>query len=503
MYNLIIVDDENYAVEHLIRAYDWNRYDMKVAATFVDGREALLYIQTHHVDVVLSDIKMTFMSGIELAKNIHENFPEIIVVLLSGYKEFEYARLAMQYNVHHYLLKPTGKDDIEQAFSEIKETLDSRPHTVLPVNDDLVNIISRQFFTDVLIGAFADEEQLIQHLKLTDLRLDAKHDPCCIAEIKFHNFDEFIKHEWKCGKERFYSSISNFLQTDDPKTSYYIFSYNSDIIQFIAIGNGISRSELLGYVHTFSDSLHNNLNEIYKLEIEVNVLKATENIFGLSDFYIRSDSSAILPGDKQISSILSYLHSDNANEAINVLNVIYDALGKDIFSARQFTEKLISHISELLQPFADAPSVPDISEDITDADAFRRIAVSASKKTALYFSVCASANNNLLINKIMQYIKEHCSEDISLDDVAEKFSLSPVYLSKYFKQHANEKFIDYLSRMRMEKAMLLLENPNYKVYEICEMVGYNSIRHFYKLFKLFTGFTPTEYRNNILKGDGI
>lgn len=96
----------------------------------------------------------------------------------------------------------------------------------------------------------------------------------------------------------------------------------------------------------------------------------------------------------------------------------------------------------------------------------------------------------------MAYIEENYHKDLSLEEVAAHVSLNATYFSRFFKQQTGEKFIDYLSRRRIEEAKRLLEQPGSKVYEVCERVGYHSIQHFYKLFKGYVGCTPSEYRNH-------
>lgn len=102
-----------------------------------------------------------------------------------------------------------------------------------------------------------------------------------------------------------------------------------------------------------------------------------------------------------------------------------------------------------------------------------------------------------LIDTIKQYINENYHKDISLEDVAKHVSLNTSYLSRYFKQHTHSKFIDYLSEVRVEKAKLILQDNTIRVYEVCDKVGYKNIQHFYKVFKQFTGFTPTEFRKHM------
>lgn len=107
--------------------------------------------------------------------------------------------------------------------------------------------------------------------------------------------------------------------------------------------------------------------------------------------------------------------------------------------------------------------------------------------------------SNYRIELAKAFIEQYYGEDISLDDVAAHVSMNPTYFSRFFRQKTNEHFITYLCRVRMEKAAELLRDPGYKVYEICDHVGYQSKQHFYKLFKKHTGKTPSEYRNDILR----
>lgn len=108
-----------------------------------------------------------------------------------------------------------------------------------------------------------------------------------------------------------------------------------------------------------------------------------------------------------------------------------------------------------------------------------------------------------VIQKAREYIGNNLDKGISLDDVSDYVFLSPVYLSRMFKQKTGENFIDYLIKVRMEKAMEILEDRKYKVFEVSKMVGYNSTKYFFKAFKQYTGYTPTEYRNKILTGGSL
>ena len=101
------------------------------------------------------------------------------------------------------------------------------------------------------------------------------------------------------------------------------------------------------------------------------------------------------------------------------------------------------------------------------------------------------------IEMVKQYVNKHFSDNIHLDDIANHVGMNAAYLSRYFKKHTGERFVDYLSRVRIDHAKMLLDDPNNKIYDICRKTGYRSKHHFYNVFKQFTGMTPSEYRNSI------
>ena len=125
MYKLIIVDDESSICEGIAACYPWAEMGFEIAGTFPNGKSALDYIERYLVDVVLSDIRMPKMDGLELSHALSKDYPDVTVVLLSGYAEFEYAREALRFGVKEYILKPIKYDTIIQVFTKIRESLDA------------------------------------------------------------------------------------------------------------------------------------------------------------------------------------------------------------------------------------------------------------------------------------------------------------------------------------------------------------------------------------------
>jgi two-component system response regulator YesN len=113
--------------------------------------------------------------------------------------------------------------------------------------------------------------------------------------------------------------------------------------------------------------------------------------------------------------------------------------------------------------------------------------------------ISGEAPTNYQIELVKRYIEKHIGDDVHLENVSEYVAMNPAYFSRFFKKHTGKSFIAYLSERRIERAKVLLKDPQNKVYDVCFMVGYFSKQHFYKLFHQYTGFTPIAYRNQVLK----
>lgn len=190
MYKMIILEDEEMVRTGLKEFISWHELGFQLVEVFEDGKEAIEYLLSHAVDVVLTDIEMKQINGLEVAQYIYENKPETKVVILSGYRNFDYAKKAIHYNVQHYILKPTNFDEIHRIFLEIRQEFDEkmevkgkreeeqeRYRQLLPVLQDL-------FLADVLYGVLTDHEIIKNRAKLLLLPDSLFINPCCLFDLR-------------------------------------------------------------------------------------------------------------------------------------------------------------------------------------------------------------------------------------------------------------------------------------------------------------------------------
>lgn len=415
-FKLIIVEDEKIMREGFANFVDWKSMDFEVAAKLEDGRDAIDYIGRHPVDVVLTDIKMTFVSGIELAKYIYENKLPIKVVLVSGFKEFEYARQAMRYNVDHFLLKPAPVKEIESMFAEIRQQLEKemQERQIEQEKDEryleVIKLLQEQFFFDIVLGTTKNTDEIRKRICLLNLKIDVDKSKCSIVNITIKEFENFSNSNWKYGKDGLYTAVRNFIHSGDGIITFYPIGNKEGNLKFLAISQEQMHAEQFkDAIDRRITSAKEGIKNFLGLEIAFHIEKSFDNIFEFA-----ADSASPAAGGKT--------------------------------------------------------ALPDAN---------------------------AKASGASVIQCAKEYIRDRYNRDITLDEIAEHVFLNPIYLSRLFKEQTGENYIDYLIKVRMEKAIELLQEKKYKVYEIGSMVGYDSIKYFYKVFKRVTGQTPTEYRESL------
>ena len=491
-YKLIIADDEQFMLQSLLKIINWEELGFEICASFSDGAQAVEYIKNHEVDVILTDIKMPKLDGLQLAEFVYNNYPAIKTILISGHQDFEFARQALKYNVSHYLLKPTRYSEIVQTFEEIRTQLDQKREDY----DELLPLFTKQFFFDISTGALQKSDTIDKFLEAMGFSKEVKDYPCFLAMLSMKGYDHYMKNIWKHGVEGLSTAVWQFFSNDENDIKYYFFSQIDDKFHVIGISKRAMRA----------DEIKNEADKYFKFKI-FEIKELIEAEFTLKDLKLYSSLSELIQKggyfaksaseehdmQKEYANLMIYYINSGDVEAVNnLLNNYYMSFGQqDINVIRDFNLKLLKKLSQNTDR--------DYTADFMQCDsleAFRKTSRSVFGSITSYMQKDVSSEKQLIQNA-KKYISEHCCDDISLETVAKNIYVSPVYICRVFKEQTGQNFIDYLTDMRMQKAMELLKDGRLKVYEVSDAVGYKSLKYFYKLFKQYTGTTPTEYRNKL------
>ena len=499
LYRLIIVDDEPIISESLKKIFNWNEMGFEIAGTFDDGESVIKYIEENDVDVVLSDIRMNNVSGIDIAKYIHENSLSVKVVLMSAYQEFEYAKEAIKYNVENYILKPISPKEIREIFFSMKKSLDKEKNNIDKKDaeeqiDYISAIIKRQFLTDCFQGTIKNNELIDRQLKFLGLDIDVNNKVCKEVHVEIKNYNDFAK---KDSIYTMYNEIERTLNDIDGKARLYTVDFVRNYIYVLAAFEShedekIADEEIMSLL----------ADKIFKILCDMNIDLSVERIGKFKCFAdIRFYNKNI---DMMFNNelFMSYINECNREKAyMYFLNTIEGLYISSIDSIKEYVNKWydtimierqnhkISSVSykdeEFRERIKNAAGREEINEEILKM--INRLINSIENQDIKYY--------NGIISEAIEYMSQNVHKHITLEDVAKQVYLNPVYFSRLFKEKTGINFLEYYTRLKIERAKELLSQGKYKIYEIGEMIGYSSNQHFRRIFKEYTGFTPIEYKN--------
>ncbi len=502
LYTLVIVDDEELSRTGLATLIDWEALGFRVEATFEDGEDALAFLEHRHVDVVLTDIRMAVAGGIEIAKTLNAQAPDTFVIFISGYKEFEYAKAAIRYGVRHYLVKPFPLDELNQVFDRVREELEAREldtGTQLREHENVFrwSAIDRWLLDAVLGGVFRDD----------DIGLGLGNLSCALVSFTLREGDgapigstlrESLLPFLRNGHDRLFSTLLD----------------SSDVtLELIALN--VDNLPATRFATELATHRQNVRRHLVSLGIRCDDPEAVDHYSSpqaLHDFYYKRMRARVGAKEGTFALITEVEHS------------LTDALRHGrIEDVRQTLERLIAELSAeteglfrngVVQAFAfvhawiqrhsrSASATAGrfvFYERLYHATSHRELEVQARKmlETLLdMLQAVVAGESDGVIERAKRYIEKMDGNAVTLESTASYVGLSPIYLSRLFRKKTAESFIAYLQRYRMERARNLLENRKLKVYQICELVGYRNLKHFYRTFKRYNGCTPTEYRKTV------
>lgn len=523
MYRVIIADDEKIIRTGLKNLIDWERLGFEVTELFSDGQEIIEYLDYTMPDVILTDIRMGNVSGLEVARYVFEQGISSKVVLISGFQEFDLALQAVRYGVTDYLLKPIGVEALDETFGKLKESLDIYYAEEEQKSADRVRLeestllLEERFFSDLILGVVDNGEYIKNCMNILYPQVSVENSPCLLADIYIDDFEYFMENVWAYNYDQLELNLKNFLQIYKRIYGFHLVYKEAGHVEIIGIHMGkeekdFSLEEEAGLVlddllnemkQTFGFSAHAKIRHIYTSIFEIPYSTGKQS-HGASSY----DSESRLEEQKKL--MMSNISVGNIVIAQKLFhNILSELSGCSIIRRNQvimeilFTMNTVIHdvnekLWKSLTSYMNYSSILSMNgEDeiqIYCDRIFDRIKLANEKKE--YYDA------NSLINKAKTYIQENIYRDISQEETANQLFICSSYLSRLFKKQTGESFIQYVTRVKMERAVELLKDPKYKTYQVSQMLGYKTTRYFSRLFRTQMGMNPSEYRKQILHVGG-
>lgn len=532
MIKAVIVDDDMMTVQGLTRSVRWNDFGIQVVGTAINGKEGLEQIEALRPDIILTDIFMPVMNGIDMLKALREAGNTAEVIILSGYEDFKYAQSAVKLRVNDYLSKPATLDEIERVLQDVvdniskRDSLDKEDRELRELLEHNLPTTRRQLFKGLLESGFC---QTAYYRKVSDyLKLDFSNQYFTVVLIEF-----FINRERNSYRPNdlalFSYAVKNIVdELTDHKDSVYVADTQRNLLSVIvAAPTHVKQETARRQAIQVACELIEHVRTYLKLQVWAAVGSVVKDVQDIPKSYaaavdLMASRESVPEKQLLLQEDVRELSRSMLRRPIKSCQAVVDAvmLGQE--------ELMETHIEEMTRSLREgaAPGISDLRELAIDIIGIVSLALhehglqieyvhadfSMYKELELVYSIAdfsgwlrdllipicrvmnerSSQKHRKTIDFIKQYVQQHYAEDITLDIIAEKVYLTRNYLSQIFKQETGENYNSYMTRVRMEKAKELLLTGNYKVFEIAPIVGYKNNAYFSQLFKKHTGYYPSE-----------
>lgn len=499
MYRLLIVDDEVLIRKGLSQIIKWKEIGYDLVGTAENAARAIEIAKDRKIDVLLTDVSMPEMSGLELIKYLKEINPKLKTVVISGYSEFDYAMEAIKLKVEHYILKPLEPKKITSVFENIKKDLDQE-------NEDEKNEKYLQANLDIMKSLYSDFKNF-SSLGIKKEKVKYRLILLQILTIKDIKMNEELK--------AFTDDLNKNLRGYIYKNFEGLFviltmsSQTSKIIEEIKslLTNNKYQDNLNFKVVVSSEFLEMyNVTSIY-LECydQLKHVKSGEVVDNPSLFNSRENKYII----KFFNRFTSIIEKGQDVEAHTLVNEFVDEIRKDPnLNPYMIAGDMLRNIIFYFR--IDMPYIvffrKDEEADLNrDEDYWERYKVRVEEElnnVVMNIKINSESMSEILSHKARRLIDEnYFDKDLSLKEIAVKLNISYGYLSTAFTKTFGISFSKYLANLRLEKARGLLMERKYKIYEISDKVGYSSSRYFTDAFKKKYGLSPADYVKRINMGD--
>lgn len=534
MIRVVIADDEVKVCKLICGLIDWKSVDMEIVGVAHNGIEALDMIKELQPDLMITDIRMPGIDGLELVNRGKQLKNDIDFIIISGYSHFEYAQNAIKYGVCDYLLKPIKKSELLDTLNKIREKyierierLSSEEQMKIRLQNDIDKLRSG-FFIEKLLHKDVNQEKFdIEkcnddyhfsfqpgYFQIFIVKLDCRYEylmessigiledkvaqilrgllrqQCFDMEICFQGVRVYCVLNYALSNKK---SVRKQIRVamDELLVQKSVF----DRVEFtIGLGNTVEDVNML------KDSLRTA-----EIAVEQRLIEGTQKIIENVPPQNSSNYGDILLSDftKDIEAALETLNLDAAENAIDTLKE--KALNKSDISGQEMFRLVVDACSTYLVMLRNYKLNMENSGTFLEDFSYRAdlessaLQLFACLKEAISQSMagiieCKKQDDLKPIRIAKQYIMENYMKPISLKEVSSIVGFNDSYFSTLFKKESGKNFLEYLSEVRMNKAKEMLKETNLSVADICEKVGYSDLKHFTKCFKKYTGLKPNEFR---------
>ncbi|MBE5040186.1 response regulator [Ructibacterium gallinarum] len=535
MYQVFVVDDEPSARLGLCEYFPWEKYGCRVAGEAEDGKQAWEKIREEKPDIVLTDVKMPNMDGLELAALISRELPDTKIIFISGYSDVRYLKEAFHVAAVDYIFKPINLKEVEKVIQKVTGSLGDRQKQkamILQMETQLLQsmpFLKEKFFMALIRDSDFREEELKKKMEFLNVRFPSGN-LYYILIVSVDSAAEVFGGRSERESQLLSFAVLNVVQ--ELLEKYFIgYSFEDSRGEYVCIvcpRRGQEEQLLL-----LAEEIRENLAQFLELSTTVGIGSPAEELCELRHSYIkaaRAVEQRLFMGQNRIivtededrpeqdwyqidfrrpERLSDFLQNGDYGSAKKEIMDFFGEIGRHHEMPKWYIQSLCMNLlllpDQLLYEYGgrEAAKEQEIPQEI---ERFYKIETVREMERFIadrYQAVCSffegrrNSKQRALIRKIQEVIQERYAENLTINQIADEVYFSATYLSFLFKQETGETINDYITSVRMEKAKEMLSDPAIKSYEVCRAVGYQDAGYFSKLFKKYTGCSPSQYREKL------
>ena len=535
MLKMLIVDDQKKELEGICSILKWEDYNIEIIGCAENGQDGLNKALDLKPDIIITDVVMPLMDGLSMIEEIQKLLPGIKFIICSSYDDFDYIKSALHMSAVGYVLKPIITGELRKTVLKVIELCNKEKQKIM--EDEVLEkqlkeslpLLRENFLKNLIYGIYKEEEVIWENIRFLSLDI-IPGMVYNILHLEIDNFELLTADFSPQKKQLLLLSIKNIVQEflSQKQVCYAIPVDESHVSIIMAFSKHDTMTEDNKTLMDITINLVNELKQRLNVTFTVGIGTFTDNILGLERCCRLAKDATLLKfslGKGQIIRI------EDRQIEIESADFRMESIQLEVKSL------LVSGNTESIQVFIDnfiTPENRSYSEDYTQfvctciisSAHFALIEMGESLKSIFdnefrfyekiyhmetivdlkqwlkniltfiqdFVQKKKNMKNRRVVDRIKDIIKVRYSQDLSIDEIAQEICLSPSYTSYIFKHETGENIIEYLTKVRIDRAMELLKNPSYKIYDIASMVGYSNNNYFWMVFKERVNMTPKEYR---------
>ena len=532
-YTVLLVDDEEEVIQVIMKKINWEGLGFSVIGYANNGVKALEMVEEFQPDVVMTDIRMPYMDGMELSNRIKTEFPATKILLFTGFDEFEYAKEAVHLEVEEYILKPVNSVELTNVFTQMKIKLDAEISEKRNVESlqkyymESLPLLQANFYSTLIEGRIP-EEQLSKYLSDYQISLTGPYLCCLVIHTSSTTVERCVNplllsmSVQKQVKERLegkwnakcFSYLGNTVLIAQLEHECDVSDMTDECDRFCRYVRRIVGAVVtigIGQVCSSILDLSKSYNGAREAVSYRGIYGATRAI-NIKEIAPQEVSTASSSGDEELSHLFKMIRLGSREDVCEAVN---EFLENTSFTQRSLQQHhmIVMELVSALYRFAlnNDISIEEFSGDMGqvysrvldwEPDALKKWLTDISLSFRENLLNAQSKSTKSFVFRAKEYVRCHyADQEISLDQVCEELGVSNSYFSTIFKKETGNSFIGYLTDYRMEQASRMLIETNEKSYIIAKNVGYADPNYFSYVFKRKFGVSPSKYRTEHAEGE--